>query len=219
MKSIVRRERDFKTLPNNQSISLMEHINLIKLSLTAAVTLMLTSYASDSCYGGSVSAADQQKRRQALASSDHLIVPGERIGPIRLGMGMDEVAATLGRPNLASNPSIDHSVMWRYGSLDMEIFFSGGAAPSVTGICTRLFSLKTRTFGEMTMEGNDPIETVYRTTSGIALGASSFEVKRSYSSYGYEDHEGIMMTYKQLGISFMVGRDHRIWQIQVNPRQ
>src|ERR1041384_2357686 len=43
----------------------------------------------------SVSTADLQKRQQAMAKSDLLIVPGQRVGPIRLGMGWDEVIATV----------------------------------------------------------------------------------------------------------------------------
>jgi hypothetical protein len=88
-----------------------------------ALSLILVGCASNT--GG----VDEQKRQQALASTDKLIVPGKRIGPIGLGMGMDEVSAKLGRPSTTSNPSIDHSVMWRYGDLDMEITFSGDLHP------------------------------------------------------------------------------------------
>src|SRR5438874_2473547 len=108
--------------------------NLIKLSLTAAVTLMLTSYASDLCSGDTVSHADQQKRRQAVASSDHLIVPGKRIGPIRLEMGMDEVMVTLGHPDwrqTATQPW-ERGVVgdtWYYTDLNLSIFFSVGTTP------------------------------------------------------------------------------------------
>lgn len=178
--------------------------NWIKLLAGAGALTVLTGCASG---GGSVPAVDIQKRQQALSSADRLIIPGERIGPIRLGMGMDEVSAMLGKPDVAYTseyPNGSKPATWKYWSLNLALIFSSDSAPSVDTIQTIAWK-------------GESITTIFKTVNGIGLGASSFDVKRAYSSYNYRDTEGMVMDYKNLGIIFTLEpSDHRILQIQVN---
>jgi hypothetical protein len=182
--------------------------------VTAAV--VLSSCASTT---SNVSAADLQKRQQALTASDHLIVPGQRIGPIRLGMGMDEVLATLGQPDNIRKDEINHLAgdQWYYWSLNMSVAFSRGSAPTVFSISTNCWGKSGSTLGTSYWADMEPIQTVFRTENGIGLGSTSFEVRRAYSSYSYEDSGGVWMDYKGLGLQFIVtnDQDHRIYTIYV----
>lgn len=72
-----------------------------------------------------------------MAVSDYLI-HGERIGPIRLGMCMDEVIATLGHPDCKQMTR--DSYHWHYPDLNMQIDFSLGAAPSVRQVETGAYT-------------------------------------------------------------------------------
>src|SRR5258708_651892 len=172
----------------------------ITLSLAAILAVMLAGCASGS--GGSVFVADQRQRRLALATSDHLIVPGQRIGPIRLGMGMDEVVITLGKPD-HDNPG-EGGASWEYSSLNMTILFSGGATPSVTSVLTKVNHQYSKSFGGILWGvDQDPIYTVFQTSKGIGLGATSFDVRRAYSYSTYEGSE-VSMHYRELGIDFVV---------------
>jgi len=193
----------------------MKTLDRTKFLLNAAMILVLASYASDSCYGDgdSVPAADREKRRQAMATSDHLIVPGERIGPIRLGMGMDEVLATLGRPD--SMETTRDSYQWYYPDLNMQIDLFLGAAPSVRQVETGAYTYQPIDTNTMTWSDLKPVTTVFHTDNGIQLGVSSFDVKRAYSSYSYTDPGGIMMNYEHIGIRFGVTSDFRVWAISV----
>ena len=190
----------------------MKLSSCITLSLAAVLTVMLAGCASGS--GGSVFVADQQQRRLALMTSDRLIVPGQRIGPIRLGMGMDEVVITLGKPDY-DDPG-EGGKSWVYSSLNMTILFSGGAAPSVTSVLTKVNHQHSKGFGDILWGvDQDPIYTVFQTSKGIGLGATSFDVRRAYSYAAYEGSE-VSMHYRELGLDFAVTIDHRIWMIQVN---
>jgi len=199
-------------LPHGVKEASMKLLSRITLSLAAVLTMMLAGCASGS--GGSVFVADQQQRRLALATSDHLIVPGRRIGPIRLGMGMDEVVITLGKPDY-DNPG-EGGASWVYSSLNMTILFSGGAAPSVTSVLTMVNHQHSKSFGDILWGvDQDPIYTVFQTSKGIGLGATSLDVRRAYSYSTYEGSE-VNMHYRELGIHFIATTDHRIWIIRVN---
>jgi hypothetical protein len=56
-------------------------------------------------------------------------------------------------------------------------------------------------------------------SAGVKLESSSFDVKRAYSAYGYEDSKGIMMNYKGLGIRFILTMDLMVSSISVSAPQ
>jgi len=125
------------------------------------------------CAASGVSPADMQKRQQALSVSDHLIVPGDRIGPVRLGMGMDEVIAMLGQPDVIfelDDGTMDHRVypQWRYWSMNLVVDFDMSTAPAVTAVSTQNWTDK-------------PLTIIYRTAGGVGLGSSFFDAKRDQS--------------------------------------
>ncbi len=120
------------------------------------------------CAASGASAADLQKRQQAMAQSDQLIVPDQRIGPVRLGMDMDEVVAELGQPDFKGVMNGDHP-SFRYWSLNLTVGFDNSSAPAVYWVETNTWT-------------DSPLLIVFRTDNGIHIGSSSFEVKRAYGS-------------------------------------
>jgi hypothetical protein len=165
-----------------------------------------------------LSPADLQKRQAVIASARE-IVPGRRIGPISLGMGQDQVLATLGQPDYAIPAQGYSGPKYYYDSLNLIVFFTSEAAPSVNFISAQAFTKGVRTLGKTNWKDIQPIQTNWSGSSGVNLGATAFDVKRAYSAYGYEDTSGIMMNYKGLGISFVLTMDHMVSSISVKPSE
>ena len=59
----------------------------------------------------------------ALKNSDHIVTPGDRIGPISLGMSPKAVFQLLGPPNT----TIGSTLLWRYG--DSSFFVRADSLP------------------------------------------------------------------------------------------
>jgi hypothetical protein len=166
-----------------------------------------------------LSAEDQQKR-QAAKAGDHLIVPSRGIGPITLRMGQDQVLAILGQPDYAVPAKGYFSPKYMYDSLNLIVYFSQDAAPTVVSITTQAFSEKgSRPMSEVYWKYFEAVETNWSTLQGVNLGATSFDIKRAYSAYQYDDTAGVMMNYKGLGISFSVSVDHKVYSITVSAPQ
>lgn len=194
----------------------MKHV--IRTAAFGLASLLLASCASGP-YQASPEAL--QQRTQAITRYGTAIVPGQGIGPIRIGMGMDEVQALLGTPdgrNLDPNGVV---TAWRYISMNLSIGFTETATPTVESIWTEVYTKSDGvTFGDQTWDDGYPVQTVYKTGSGIQLGSTSFDVQRAYGS-NYTDPAGdaLWMKYDSYGISFRVTRsDKRVVTISVNPR-
>jgi hypothetical protein len=73
---------------------------------------------------------------KAMSSSDFQIVPNEkRIGPIRIGMPLDEVIKLLGRPEkIPPEPRGFPGFMYYYDEHAFHIGFTGGVVPRVNSI-------------------------------------------------------------------------------------
>ena len=91
--------------------------------------------------------------------------------------------------------------------------------PSVTSIETVAWNNTGKNLGQSTWADTIPLATVFQTAEGITLGASSYEVRRAYNNYGYQDFGGYGMLYKQLGVYFSLQSDRRVVSITVNQRQ
>jgi len=178
------------------------------------VILMLAGATLGKDKGAKADAAKQQ-----AAIQNTTIIPGQSIGPIRLGMGMDEVQSLLGKPFSWTNADNISGATWRYPDLNLSISFDSLAAPSVTFIQAVAFPRKRGTLGTLYWKGILPVKVAFQTANGISLGSSAFDVKRAYASYGYEDTEGILMTYKSLGLRFSTTMDHVVWAIGVSAPQ
>lgn len=186
---------------------------------TLALILAFLSLASCASGPYQASAEALQQRASVISRYGTVIVPGESIGPIRLGMGMDEVQAMLGTPDGTSyNPNgvVDE---WRFISMNLGIGFTDTPTPTVNAIWTEVYTKSDGvTFGEQTWDDGYPVQTLYKTSDGIQLGSTSFDVQRAYGS-GYTDPGGsaLMMTYANAGISFRVTRsDKRVVSIGVS---
>lgn len=159
-----------------------------------------------------------QRRAQALSRYGTTIVPGESIGPIRLGMGMDEVQSLLGKPDRTTSNRQGIVDQWHYISMNLSIAFTDTAAPAVRSVWTQVYTTNGVTFGKQTWEDGEPVQTEYKTANGIHLGSTSFDVQRAYGS-DYSDPSGValMMDYDSYGISFRITQsDKRVVVISVS---
>jgi hypothetical protein len=75
--------------------------------------------------------------------------------------------------------------------LNMQIDFFLGAAPSVRQVETGAYTYKPIDTSTMAWSDLKSVTTVFHTDNGIQLGASSFDVKRAFSSYSYSDPVGL----------------------------
>jgi hypothetical protein len=135
-------------------------------------------------------------------------------------MGMDQVVATLGQPDyVVESPPHTGMQLWKYDNLNLGIFcFGKSAAPSVTMVETIAWNNTGKNLGQSTWADVIPVATVFQTNNGIGLGASTYDVRRAYNGYGYQDN-GYFMNYTQLGVSFSMQSDRRISVISVTSRQ
>jgi len=158
----------------------------------------------------------------AQSLGDQVIVPGERVGSIRLGMTWDDVISLLGQPtssftNMGDPAKVDTYL--QYDSLNLHIIFSNTAAPVVTYIQVQAWTQESFTFGTVVWSNFDPVSSNFHTADGIVLGSSSFDVLKKLGS-GFTSNGGpVFMQYPGLGVFFNVTVDHRVWKIQVQDRQ
>ena len=190
----------------------------ITFYVIATLTLALTGCASS---GTDISISDQQKEKVAVASADHLIVPGQRIGPVRLGMFRDDVLETLGQPNEMQPVKYSPGRQkWTYTRLNLIVYISGGAAPSVDEVTTVCWlNGKEGNVIEAEWSNVDSPNTVFQTSEGLDLGSSSFEVRRKFGNYPLRYSIGHIMDYETIGVQFTVTREHepRVVRISVAP--
>jgi hypothetical protein len=166
-----------------------------------------------------LSPADLQKRQAVMASPDHEIVPGRRIGPIRLGMGQDQVLAILGQPDYAVPFNRGEYPKYVYESLNLLIYFSPDATPSVRAVQAKGWRKNSKTLGQTYWGKNiEPIQTNWSTSTGVTLGSTSFDVQRAYSTFTHQDSE-VSMSYDALKISFVITMDHMVDTIIVSAPQ
>jgi hypothetical protein len=178
-------------------------------------TMLLLVGLLPACASGpyQASAQDQQQRQHAVAQYGNRIVPGGGIGPVNLGMGMDEVQARLGEPDSTDTGPEGNVAAWNYYSMNLHVGFTASSTPSVNYVSTTVSTKDSVTFGAQTWDDGYPVQTVFQLDNGIKLGSSSFEVQRAFGDY--DDTSGIMMQYPN-GLSFRVTkRDHRVVAIQV----
>jgi hypothetical protein len=183
-----------------------------------SLTLVLAGCTTS---GNDVSISDQQKEQAAVASSDHLIVPGQRIGPIRLGMFRDDVLETLGQPNEERTLKYANGrEKWTYTRLNLMVYISSGAVPSVDEVTILCWlNGKEGTLTDAEWSDVDLPGTVFQTSEGLQLGTTSLEVRRKFDSYPLRYGTGFIMDYETLGVQFTVTREHkpRVVRISVTP--
>ena len=140
-------------------------------------------------------------RSVATAQADNLIVPGERVGPIRLGMYREDVLKAFGQPSKThtGQPSFwDTYERRKHHWLDIW-YGETGDTPY------RVVSIDVHNLDE------------YGTGNGVRTGSSVQDVLREYGSADTQDCTGshyCMLRYK--GIIFVYDpQDNGIYKIEV----
>jgi len=144
----------------------------------------------------------------AWAETDNQIVPGERVGPVALGMSLDEVAKVMGKPRRTRLERI--SIVYDYKQ---------------SGTC----GIVRVTFGLPPGAEATKIEATgsgCATDKGIRVGSSGAEVVRAYgrggAGYGVFRNEDktTIVDDKTLGLGFVLSPTDQVTEISVRrPRK
>jgi hypothetical protein len=119
-------------------------------------------------------------------SDDRKIIPGERVGPVQLGMSAEEVVGQWGRPE-EIEPDKNGGTFYRYAARGILVVISDDAKPEVSLIVVT--------------------DKSYATDKGVRVGSPSSEVA---SAHGKQDNERgetdrtYLMAYRNLGLVFRV---------------
>jgi hypothetical protein len=119
-------------------------------------------------------------------SDDRKIIPGERVGPVQLGMSADEVIGHWGRPE-AIEPDKNGGIFYRYASRGILVVLSDEAKPEVSLIVVT--------------------DKSYATDKGVRVGSAASEVTRAHGKQDDEREETDrtrLMAYRNLGLVFRV---------------
>ncbi len=119
---------------------------------------------------------------------DRLIVPGSRVGEIRLGSSGDVAERVLGKPDRVGHLKGGRK-LWTYQEKGLRLVMGSAG---VEGILI--------TTGD------------FITSEGVKVGATSADIKRSFGPHGQRTDKGLF--YHQRGIGFLLERDQTI-EIQV----
>jgi hypothetical protein len=138
---------------------------------------------------------------KAIENSDKLIVPGERIGPIRIGMRQNEVLRLLGRPEKVRKhlPGAiggpDPGYDYRYDNQQFHVGFPSGPSPTVNEIVIW--------------------DTQFATEEGVRIGDSENDLlrKRGPPATMFGKYREYAYGYKRL--TAQVGPDGRVGNISV----
>jgi hypothetical protein len=119
-------------------------------------------------------------------SDDRKIIPGERVGPVQLGMSADEMIGHWGRPE-AIEPDKNGGTSYRYASRGILVVLSDDAKPEVSIIVVTNKS--------------------YATDKGVRVGSAASEVAHAHGKQDDEREETDrtrLMAYRNLGLVFRV---------------
>ena len=143
--------------------------------------------------GGALLVRQMSERRAArVASLPSLMVPGDTVGPVRLGMTRQQVTAALGEPY-----SIEAGGRtWQYRDPGIAILWGRDEPPTV---------------GAVLAGGHEKLSNVpFRTAEGIGLGSTADELR---AAWGQPDagSSGETMNYGSRGMQFMLRDGRVVW--------
>ena len=123
------------------------------------------------------------------APEDNLIVPGERIGPLKLGSKPEQIEALLGKPTTVTQNPVKKKLQWEYGkNSDFFIQFDKSGADMIF----------------TTMD-------VYSTKDGIRSGTDFRVVMAQFGSdykfQNFTQQEMRYIAFEKDGIGFLVQKD------------
>lgn len=121
----------------------------------------------------------------ATPRSGSLIVPGRAVGPVSLGMRLEQLVPHLGPPVGPVRPREGARIAWPARGLTVRLDREG----RVDAVFV------------------DSPE--YRTAQGVGVGSSKDEVLAAFGppSHGQEDRNTLILAYPSLGISFAIRKD------------
>jgi hypothetical protein len=165
----------------------------------------------------SIPPSDLAKRQQAVATHGTIAVPGERIGPVTIGMTTADLLAMLGEPDEKKENRFPDGtlwdVTWNYFSINLSVSVKANSTtPWVYQV------------GASTWFDKRPKLVSYTTSRGIGFGASAFAVKAAYgdpsSEAGGPDYYWGNIAYSTAGLQFGLVRqnlqqDYRVSAIWV----
>jgi hypothetical protein len=137
----------------------------------------------------------------ALAQDDNLIVPGERLGPVRIGEFMEDVLKKLGKPDRIVRNDSAHYLDYYYDRLGITF----GKFTSLADIAPQIQTVST-------------FSNRYETDKGIRVGSSGMDVVKAYgrdvtclneagpdNPYGTGPYFGVW--YFNLGVNFFIWKN------------
>lgn len=161
------------------------------------------------------------QRKAALDNADLLIVPGERIGPLSIGMSMAKVEAVMG-PVHDSTVNYGSATPllgpdWCYDSLNLCVTFAGPTGKKIVKqVYTTAFNRSNAGIKEERLASDDPVSTAFHLENGIAIGSPAHTVKMTYQDYANTSHTALTLRYPDLGLLFRVtSQEHLIVSIAV----
>jgi hypothetical protein len=121
----------------------------------------------------------------AAAPAAFLIVPGQRVGPIVLGMRMVQVFQYLGPPAGRARAEATGKFFWPDRGITVRVDFDG----RVEAIFVE--------------------HPEYRTAQGVGVGSALEEVVRAFgpTDQVQEDRTTLVLAYPRLGISFAIAKE------------
>lgn len=135
--------------------------------------------------------------RRSSSPAEKLIVPGEKAGPVTLGMAMEDVRKVLGPPQDSAIPGVPNSRTYRYpGRFSMQISDVPDASV-MTILC----------------ETDD-----YRTAEGLGVGSSGRDVLSAFGrDYWMIDYApgAEELGYHPQGIAFCISPDNRVEGVRI----
>jgi hypothetical protein len=152
----------------------------------------------------------------AQSTDDLLIVPGQRFGPVNLGMSITDIAKMFGTPKPASTKIFSLVLPVPDGA--MVFGWEPSAEAKKLGAKTQGFSVATDQAG-MVYEVQGPYDPRYHTDGGLHVGSKARDVVAALgepSRQKTDGHEKYYI-YDARGIAFLIQNDRAVWNYeQVN---
>jgi outer membrane protein assembly factor BamE (lipoprotein component of BamABCDE complex) len=150
----------------------------------------------------------------AQSTDDLLIVPGERIGPLKLGMSVTDVSKLFGTPRPATTKLV---------SVVIPIPDGGTAFSWEPSAESKQHGAKSQGFGVITDQGGmvyevqSPFDTRYHTDGGLRVGSKARDVVAAFgepSRQKIDGHEKFYI-YDARGIAFLIQNDRTVWNYEL----
>lgn len=109
----------------------------------------------------------------AQGQNDHLIVPGQRVGPVYVGMTAAALYQAMGDPQSTDRMVDPMRVIYHWSSIVVEMSVPGASAPA--------FGFRNRTSDSVVMYVS-AVDPTFATRDGVAVGASELSAEARLGS-------------------------------------